>query len=46
MVKKSRLWKSKYEDEVAEGKLLEVDNKYHNYTHVKINADVINKSEE
>ena len=27
-------------------KLKEVDQKYSNYTHVKINADVINKSKE
>lgn len=46
MVKKCRLWKSKYDDEEVESKLDEVDLKHSNYTHVKINADVLNKTSE
>lgn len=33
-------------DEEAEAKLKEVDQKFSNYTHVKIDADILNKSEE
>lgn len=46
MIKKCRLWKSKYGEEEVESKLDEVDQKHGNYTHVKINADVLNKTAE
>ena len=46
MIKKCRLWKSKYDEELVESKLDEVDQKHSNYTHVKINADVLNKTAE
>jgi len=46
MIKKCRLWKSKYEDDKAEATLQDIEAKYGNYTHVKIDADVINKSKE
>lgn len=46
MYKTCRLWKSNYAEEEAEAKLKEVDQKYSNYTHVRINAEIINKSKE
>ena len=47
MVSQFRLWKSKYADEEADQKLKEIDTKHsNNYTHVKINAECINKTKE
>ena len=46
IIKKTRLWKSKYEEAEVAAKLALVDQKHSNYTHVKINADILNKNEE
>jgi len=42
LVQKARLWKSKEDLNY----LKELDQKYQNYTHVNINAEVLNLSEE
>ena len=44
MVSNIRIWKSKYED--TESAIKDLDSKYHNYTHVKINADILNITNE
>jgi ubiquitin C-terminal hydrolase len=40
MVAKIRLWKSDYEDN--EKAIKDLDQKYYNYTHVKVNASILN----
>lgn len=40
------MWKSRYEEGEVQAKLTQADQKHSNYTHVKINADILNKTEE
>jgi len=46
MFGKCRLWKSDYDEDWAERRLGEIDQKHSNYTHVKIDATILNKSAE
>ena len=44
IVKSIRLWKSNYDD--TEAAIKDLDSKYANYTHSKINAEILNINEE
>lgn len=44
LVAKIRLWKSNYED--PEAAIKDLDSKYANYTHVKLDAQILNISDE
>lgn len=46
MVSKIRLWKSNYDDSEAFKSIKELDQKYGNFTHVKINATILNINDE
>ena len=46
LIKHIRIWKSKYSEESAYSSLQEIDTKYSNFTHYKINAEYISVNED
>lgn len=46
MVKNIRLWKSNYEETDCYKEIKDLEKKYNNYTHVKLDCDILNINDE
>ena len=46
MISKIRLWKSNYDESTVAKSLEEIDQKYNNFTHVQIDAQILSITEE